>query len=60
MDRTKIEDTLLAIGIPAGIKGFNYIMDAMEIFEERGTDVQFTKDLYPSIADKRNTTASKV
>lgn len=30
MSRAKIEDTLLAMGVPAGIKGFNYIADVIE------------------------------
>lgn len=58
--REKVEDTLLAMGMPAGVKGFAYIPDAIEIFEERGTMVSFTKDLYPSIAQKRKTTSSSV
>lgn len=60
MNRAKIEDVLLAMGVPAGILGFNYIADAIEIFEERGTNIRITKELYPSIAEKNNTTPSKV
>lgn len=59
MNRTKIEDTLLAMGVPAGIKGFNYIADAIEIFDERGTNISITKELYPAIAKKNNTTPSR-
>lgn len=59
MNREKIEDTLLAMGVPAGIKGFNYIADAIQIFDERGTDIQITKELYPAIAKKNNTTPSR-
>lgn len=60
MNRAKIEDVLLAMGVSAGIKGFNYIADAIEIFEERGTDISITKELYPAIAEKNNTTPSRV
>lgn len=60
MKREKIEDTLLAIGIPAGVKGFTYIPDSIEIFEERGISVNFTGVLYPTIAEKRGTTSSSV
>ena len=60
MNRAKIEDVLLAMGVPAGIKGFNYIVDAIEIFYERGTDIGITKELYPTIAEKNNATPSKV
>ncbi len=59
MNRAKIEDVLLKMGVPAGIKGFAYIADAMQIFDERGTDIQITKELYPAIAKKNNTTPSR-
>lgn len=60
MNRTKIEDTLLAMGVPAGINGFNYIADAVEIFDERGTNIGITKELYPAIAKKNDATPSRV
>lgn len=60
MNRAKIEDVLLAMGVPAGIKGFNYIADAIEIFDERGTDIGITKELYPAIAKKNATTPPRV
>lgn len=60
MNREKIEDTLLKMGVPAGIKGFVYIADAIKVFEERGTNISITKELYPTIAEKNNTTPSKV
>lgn len=59
MNRAKIEDTLLAMGVPAGIKGFNYIADAIQIFDERGTNISITKELYPMIAEKNDTTPSR-
>ena len=60
MNRAKIEDTLLEMGVPAGIKGFNYIADAIQIFDERGMDIQITKELYPAIAERNGTTPSRV
>lgn len=60
MNREKIEDTLLAMGVPAGLKGFTYIADAIQIFDERGTNISITKELYPAIAKKNNTTPSRV
>lgn len=60
MNRAKIEDSLLAMGVPAGIKGFNYIADAIQIFDEIGTNISITKELYPDIAKKNNTTPSRV
>lgn len=59
MDRTKIEDILLAMGIPAGIKGFTYIADAIQIFDERGTNISITKELYPTVAERNGTTPSR-
>lgn len=59
MNRTKIEDALLAMGVPAGIKGFNYIADAIQIFDERGTNISITKELYPAVAEKNGTTPSR-
>lgn len=59
MNRAKIEDVLLQMGIPAGIKGFNYIADAIQIFDERGTNISITKELYPAVAEKNDTTPSR-
>lgn len=59
MNRAKIEDVLLKMGVPAGIKGFKYIADAIQIFDERGTDISITKELYPAIAERNNTTPSR-
>ncbi len=60
MNRAKIEDVLLKMGVPAGIKGFIYIADAVEYIDEHGTDVSITKWLYLDIAKKRNTAPSRV
>jgi len=60
MNRAKIEDALLAMGVPAGIKGFTYITDAIQIFDERGTNIRMTKELYPTIAKNNGTTPSIV
>lgn len=59
MNRTKIEDVLLAMGVPAGISGFTYIVDAIQIFDEMGTNISITKELYPAIAKKNNATPSR-
>lgn len=59
MNRAKIEDALLAMGVSTGIKGFAYIADAIQIFDEMGTNISITKDLYPTIAERNNTTPSR-
>lgn len=60
MKREKIEDALLAMGVPAGIKGFTYIADAIQIFDERGTNIWITKELYPAIAEKNGAKSPSV
>lgn len=56
-----VVDVLLNIGVPAGVKGFSYICDAMVIFDEdayyRGGKICA---LYEEIAKRRETTASRV
>lgn len=60
MNRTKIENVLIDMGVPASIKGFNFIADAVEFIDGHKGDISVTKELYPSIAKKRSTTASRV
>lgn len=52
---------LLAIGIPANIKGYPYLCEAVSLaVKNREIVNKITKELYPEIAKKFNTTASKV
>lgn len=60
MNRTKIENVLMDMGVPTGIKGFTFITDAVEYIDEYGEDIYVTKELYPDIAKKRSTTPSRV
>lgn len=60
MNRTKIENVLMDMGIPVNIKGFMFIADAVEYINEHKNIDGITKELYPEIAKKRNTTPSKV
>lgn len=60
MNRNKVEDALFAIGIPANMKGFKYIVDAMEIIERDGCTISITGVLYPEVADMNRTTPSRV
>lgn len=49
------------IGIPANVKGYHFLREAILIVAEnpmRGSGI--TKDLYPEVAKRFNTTASKV
>lgn len=57
-DVTKL---LHEIGIPAHIKGYQYLRDAIEIsVEEEEILISVTKVLYPTIAKRHNTTSSRV
>lgn len=58
----KIEDTLIAMGIPANISGFNFIKEAVLIIDKDGTDIKWTgcTGIYNQIGKKYGKTASKV
>ena len=49
------------IGVPAHIKGYQYLRDAIIfVIEDINLLGAVTKELYPMIAEKYNTTASRV
>jgi two-component system response regulator (stage 0 sporulation protein A) len=57
----KISKVFLAIGIPAHIKGYHFLREAIKMVVEDSDIInRITKELYPGIADKFNTTPSKV
>ena len=58
---TKVTSILHEIGVPAHIRGYHYIREAI-IMSVNDMDVlnYITKELYPSIAKKCNTTPSRV
>ena len=59
--RSDIVDILLKVGIPANVKGFTYIHDAMELFD---SNPYYSSGkicaLYADIAKKRCTSPSSV
>ena len=57
----RVTDMIHEIGIPAHIKGYHYLRDAI-IMSIEDMDVQnaITKVLYPTVAKKHQTTASRV
>ena len=58
---TQVTELLHEIGIPAHIKGYQYLRDAITIsVEEKEMLVSVTKVLYPTIAKKHGTTSSRV
>lgn len=58
--KNKAIDALLEMGMPADIKGFHYIVDAICLFEHEGWRCVKTTTLYQKIAEINNETASSV
>jgi two-component system response regulator (stage 0 sporulation protein A) len=57
----KISDIFIAIGIPPHIKGYGYLREGIKTTVEKPQIINnVTKELYPSIAEKYETTPSKV
>ncbi len=58
---TKITNIFITVGIPAHIKGYQFLREAIKMAIEQPTIINsITKKLYPSIAEKFETSASKV
>lgn len=58
--KNKAINALIEMGMPADIKGFHYIVDAMVLFENEDWRKYKTVALYHEIAKLNNTTASRV
>ncbi|MGI6188779.1 MAG: sporulation transcription factor Spo0A [Clostridiales bacterium] len=57
----RISSIFLTIGIPAHIKGYHFLREAIKmVVEDKEVINRITKELYPGIASKFNTTPSKV
>ena len=57
----KIANIFLSVGIPAHIKGYQFLREAIKMtIEEPEIINSITKRLYPSIANRFNTSSSKV
>jgi two-component system response regulator (stage 0 sporulation protein A) len=57
----RISDVFMMVGIPANIKGYTYLREAVvQVVSNPDTINRITKDLYPVIADHYKTTPSKV
>ena len=56
----KITSIFLTIGIPAHIKGYHFLREAIKmVVEDSDVINRITKELYPSIARKFNTTPAR-
>ncbi len=57
----KIREMMHAIGVPAHTKGYVYLKDAISlVLEDVKYMMKITKNLYPTIAEHHDTTASRV
>ena len=57
----RITNLFLTLGIPAHIKGYQYLREAVRmVLENHDVINRITKELYPGIARKFDTSASKV
>lgn len=57
----QVSNLFLTIGIPAHIKGYQYLREAVKmVVEDHDVINRITKELYPGIARRFDTTASKV
>lgn len=57
----KISEIFISIGIPPHIKGYGYLREGIKMMMERpGLINRVTRELYPSIAKRFSTSASKV
>jgi two-component system response regulator (stage 0 sporulation protein A) len=56
-----ITNLLFNLGIPAHVRGFRYIREAVKILESnKGGNLEMTAHLYPTVAEKFNTTPQRV
>ena len=57
----EITSIFLTIGIPAHIKGYQYLREAVKmVMDDKALIGSITKELYPGIAERFNTSPSKV
>lgn len=57
----RIANVFLAVGIPAHIKGYHFLREAVkQVYSDRSIINSITKELYPGVARTFDTTASKV
>lgn len=58
---SKIRGLLMSLGVDPALSGYDCLVDAVAVcYEDRSYLRQITKKLYPYVAEKNNTTKSKV
>lgn len=58
--KRKVINALLDLGIPAGIKGFDYIVDAIDLMQDKEWRNGKITALYYKIGEQNNATVSRV
>lgn len=57
----KITGLIHYLGVPAHIKGYHYLIEAIFIYyTNKNCTISMTKEIYPKVAEKFNTTSSRV
>lgn len=57
----RLSNVFVAVGIPANLKGYQFLREGIKLTVEHPTMINsITKQLYPAIAERFETTASKV
>ena len=57
----EIAEYLMSLGMPTNVKGFKYYISAITTYmENTGDGLMMTIDIYPAVAEKFNTTSSRV
>lgn len=57
----RVSNIFISVGIPAHIKGYQFLRDAVKLAVDEPDIINgITKRLYPTVAEKHNTSASKV
>lgn len=59
MMKRKVEDALIAMGIPASLSGFDFIKEAVLMLDKEGINVKWT-EVYAQIGEKYSKSAAQV
>lgn len=58
--KPKTARLLLSLGCMPNLRGFRYLGDAAEIYASYKGPISITRELYPAVAKRHNTTGSRV
>ena len=58
--QSKISDILHTLGVPTHLRGYQFIREGVQILYNNNNIAYITKDVYPAIAEKFNSTPTRV